>query len=274
MTTIPLMIDSGAYSAFYQGGEVDIEEYIDFIKRILVGKPDVVYISLDVINNGKATYKNWQRMKRAGLQPIPVYHAVTDEKWLQKYLAQTDHIAIGAVAKMASSQRKVALDRLWSNYLTDKEGWPLYKVHGFAVTGFSLMKRYPWHSLDSTSWLQSAMYGKVLVPHRRAGQWDYSRKPHSVFFSNRSPQIKNRGEHIETVSPLTRQLVLDYIAHLGSSYGVSKFDKEGKEEIVEPGICNDWMLRARMNAWFYTKFLAQLAWPRQFKIEKSAGFFI
>ncbi len=35
------------------------------------------------------------------------------------------------------------------------------KVHGFAMTKDSVMSRYPFYSVDSTSWLQGSMYGQI-----------------------------------------------------------------------------------------------------------------
>jgi|SRR5262252_6628889 len=38
-------------------------------------------------------------------------------------------------------------------YVTDDKGWPLRKLHGFGVGALELIQRYPWYSVDSTSWL-------------------------------------------------------------------------------------------------------------------------
>lgn len=145
---IPLMIDSGAFSAWTRKEVISLDEYISFLKKHIVKYPDVVYVNLDVIGNGKASYENWMAMRAAGLNPLAIYHATTDERWLKKYLHHTDHLGIGALAKMPSSSRTIILDRLWTKWLLDGHHMPTCKVHGMGISSFRHMKRYPWHSVD------------------------------------------------------------------------------------------------------------------------------
>jgi len=39
---------------------------------------------------------------------------------------------------------------------------PTLKVHGFACSGVQVMKRYPWYSVDSTSWLGSVIFARPI----------------------------------------------------------------------------------------------------------------
>jgi hypothetical protein len=281
------MIDSGAYSAWSQKNPIDIDEYITFIHTLLKktqGK-DIIYVNLDVLDdhNGCKSYANYRIMRDAGLHPIPVFHAISKPKWLEKYLEDTDFIAIGAIAKMGSLVRKLSLDSIWNRYLLDADGMPVCKVHGMGITSFPLMKRYPWYSIDSTSWLQAGMYGKVFLPRRRNGEWVYTTNPRVLSFSNQSPSVKEKGKHFDNVSPHERRLLKKYLEETGYKEGVSRHHKKKsiiekglfngeaqevvdykEEEVVEPGVYNRWEPRVFLNALYFARFVAALPWPRPF----------
>lgn len=270
--TLPLMIDSGAYTAWTKKQSIGLNEYITFIyEHVLPYFPQAIYVNLDVIGDGKASYRNWWAMKRAGLNPLPIYHVATEEKWLRRYLEETDSIGLGAIAKMTSSERMVSLDRIWSDYLIDKSNMPRVKVHGMGITSFPLMKRYPWYSVDSTSWLQFAIYGKMLIPHRRDGKWKYDKNPLIIGFSSRSPTRGEKGEHYENLAPAERELILKYLKTEKISIGKSKIRK-GKEEILEKGVSNDFRLRCYLNALFFSRFTDHLPYPRPFIINHGRLF--
>lgn len=140
---VDIFLDSGAFSAFTQGVNIDIQEYIDFIKT----HQDhlTVYANLDVIGSPEGTWKNQRRMEKAGLMPLPCFHYGEDPKWLVMYLSRGyEYIALGGMVPISTPDLKIWLDDIWKNYLTDAEGMPIIKVHGFGLTSNSLMRRYPW----------------------------------------------------------------------------------------------------------------------------------
>lgn len=263
----PLLLDSGAYSAFTRKQHIKLEDYVTFLKKHLAKKPDMLYINLDVISekSGEASYKNWMTMRSEGLDPIPVYHIGSDEKWLRKYLKRTDYIGLGAIADMVSRRRIWSLDRIWHTYLTDARNMPSCRVHAMGVASFPLMTRYPWYSLDSTSWMQQAMYGKLFMPHATdGGSWDYGRKPYLMGVSFRSPTKKQKGMHIDNIPPKAREVVLKWIADHGFVMGKSHIKDEEVVTDVE-GVENHFMHRAQLNAIFYAGFVGNLPYPRVFR---------
>lgn len=285
-----LMIDSGAYTAFTRGEEIDVDEYIEFCHKLLEHFPHAVIVNLDVIGDGAASYRNWRIIRKAGLDPLPVYHVVTEVKWLHKYLDRTDHVGIGAIANMITSKRRISLDRIWRDHLVDRQGMPIAKVHGMGITGFELMRRYPWHSVDSTSFMHIAVYGHIYLPQRRKGRWDYSQGPIKIAFTKQSSDRKNRWKHISTLSPPERKMLLKYIHDHGFVIGEAKasdkrrkrrsnypFGKPRKnkptdlevEEIVEPGVSNTYHHRAYLNAEFYSQFLREHPWPRPLAVRRT-----
>ncbi len=162
------MLDSGAYSAFTRGKEIDIDQYAEYCK--IHGHMFECCVTLDVIGDGKRSYENWLYLRKKGLDILPVYHIGTDEKWLVKYLKKTEYIGLGAVAKVSSAQRMLSLSRIWQKYLIDRKSIPVAKVHGMGLTAMKIMTTYPWYSIDSTTAVLAAGYGGVFLPAIRKGK--------------------------------------------------------------------------------------------------------
>lgn len=148
---------------------VEMDEYKEYrdnyIAYLLENKDKIdVYSNLDVINNPKLTWENQKMLEAAGLKPIPVFHLGSPEKWLERYLKKYDYIALGGLVPNKTAVLVPILDRLFKKYLLDDKGFPKVKLHGFACTAFTLMNRYPWYSVDSTTCGKLAMYGHIIVP--------------------------------------------------------------------------------------------------------------
>ncbi len=292
---VSIMLDSGAYSAWTQGVEIKIEDYIEFIKK----HSDTIThcINLDVILDGEGSYNNWVKMREAGIDAIPVYHLGTDEKWLEKYLAQTDYIALGAIANMSTPLRLLGLSHIWEKYLLDDDGYPKFKVHGLGLTSFKIMKMFPWYSVDSTSWVATGRNGSIYVPRQQFGEWIYDEDSWKITVSSRSPKTKDAGQHIDTLSPKQRALIIDYIHAKGYKLGKSRFEKkpqsyelkEGEkwaekkprnkdtkrmiEIIEEPGICNNYRLRDELNIIYFQDLEKSFPeWPWKYKRKGFKGF--
>lgn len=268
-----IMLDSGAWSAYTQKDPIDIDEYIKFVKEHehLLD----IYVNLDVINDGEASYKNWLYMKAAGLNPLPVYHMEDDRgqtaKWLYKYLEKTDYVAIGAIANKSVMARKMSLDRLWEDHLVDNQGYPIAKFHGFGLTSNVIMTRYPWFSVDSTSWVQYGKFGIVLVPGRTHGEYDYTKTVRKYVVSKRSPSktaVVNTGRrnpHIDNLGEDEREQFEEYIKEKGHILGESEWSDD-KEVILVRGLRNDHHLRDEINMDYFLDLEASLPeWPWSFK---------
>lgn len=295
--SVELFIDSGAFSAFTQGVKIDLDEYIAFIKQY----KDIisVYANLDVIGDAAGTLANQKQMEKAGLKPLPCFHYGEPVKYLQYYLERHDYIALGGMAAgpsgatLSSTDKGKWLDILFSKYICDEDGMPRVKVHGFGLTSLKLMLRYPWYSVDSTSWVVTGRMGSIYVPKPWAHSLDEVWK---VSLSNRSPNQSEAGKHLSSFSPNQRQYVLEYIEKKGYKLGKSEFktesadyalkDKErwnGKakgnqrevEMIIESGVCNDYRKRDEINIIYFLDLeKAMPKWPWAFKLtgEGRQGF--
>lgn len=196
-----VFLDSGAFSAFTQGIEVDLPGYCNYIKRnvdiIRHEDGDMLASVLDGIGDAHLTYENQMAMESQGVRPLPCFHYGEDEQYLEWYVANYSYITLGGMVPISTRDLFIWLDRIWEKYLTDAAGRPKLKVHGFGVTTVGIMRRYPWYSVDSSSWVQMAGNGSVLLlPEAKA-----------VSVSSNSPSRKNAGQHIDTMPPLMRERI-------------------------------------------------------------------
>lgn len=289
MSKVNLFLDSGAFSAFSKGVEIKIDAYISFLKENINYLE--VYSVLDVIGNPEATFENQEYMESKGLKPLPCFHYGEDVKYLKLYLDKYDYIALGGMVPISTKDLMIWLDNLFSSYICDSKGLPKVKIHGFGMTSLDLMLRYPWYSVDSTSWVMTSRFGSIYVPQRKQGKWAYDQNSWKVCVSNRSPSNKEEGKHYNTFSPMEQKVILDYLDMKGFKLGKSEFRKEekgyklregerwfGKEEadsqreikgdrngyvnigwtndrvvetIIEPGLCNDYKQRDEMNIIYF-----------------------
>lgn len=204
-----VFLDSGAFSSFTKGVEVDLPKYCDYIKRNkdIIEHVDGTLLAsvLDGIGDPLKTWQNQLAMEQLGVRPLPCFHYGEDERYLEWYIANYDYITLGGMVPISTPQLKLWLDRIWEKYLTDGSGRPRVKVHGFGLTTVSLMERYPWYSVDSSSWVQIARVGgMLLMPEARV-----------INVSNQSPQRRVEGQHIDTLTPLQRQAVEQKLAACG-----------------------------------------------------------
>lgn len=196
-----VFLDSGAFSAFTKGVEVDLPKYCDYIKRnkdIIEHVDGTILASvLDGIGDPLKTWQNQQAMERLGVKPLPCFHYGEDEKYLEWYIKNYDYITLGGMVPISTPQLKLWLDRIWERYLVDGSGRPKIKVHGFGLTTVSLMERYPWYSVDSSSWVQIARVGgMLLMPEARV-----------INVSNQSPNRRVEGQHLDTLPPIQREAI-------------------------------------------------------------------
>jgi hypothetical protein len=307
MNKVSLFLDSGAFSAFSKGVDININEYISFIKD----NEDYleVYANLDVIGDAEATLKNQRIMEKKGLKPLPCFHYGDDIKYLKLYMQEHNYIALGGMVPISTKNLILWLDEIFS-YICDDKGIPKVKVHGFGLTSFDLMFRYPWYSIDSTSWVMTGRFGSVLIPRFKNREYIYNEPPWKVTVSNQSPDVREQGKHISTFAPMEKDIIIDYLKSKGIKLGKSEYKKEDKknyklkkgerwagdieldlqqgedykqqqgdslvETIIEAGVCNDYRLRDEVNIVYYLDLEKHFPkWPWAFKLnqkESSKGF--
>jgi hypothetical protein len=206
-----IFLDSGAFSAYTLGVDIDLPTYCDYIKRnsdiIRIDEGIVMASVLDGIGDPQKTYENQLAMEAHGVRPLPCFHAGEDERYLERYVKNYEYITLGGMVGSSTKQLMIWLDRIWDRYLTDGSGRPRIKVHGFGITSVPIMETYPWWSCDSSSWIQSAAYGSVITPQ-------YG--PISV--SEKSPSRHDAGQHVETLTAIEQDRILRLFESQGFTY--------------------------------------------------------
>lgn len=204
-----VFLDSGAFSAFTKGVTVSIDDYVAFIKDnedIIVRDGNALCASvLDAIGDCNATYANQIAMQQRGVTPLPCFHYGEPEEALEYYLTHYEYITLGGMVPISSPQLKLWLDRIWDKIITDKDGKPRCKVHGFGLTTLSLMERYPWYSVDSSSWVQVGSVGNIYY------------KGTTLAISEHSPSRKVRGRHYDSLPEMQRECIRSYVESKGFS---------------------------------------------------------
>jgi hypothetical protein len=310
---VELIMDSGAFSAWNIGAEILLDDYIAYC----LDRLDVVdyFVNLDVIpsaatNRGstsqsrgvsphpynpdtpqiieaaaKQGWKNLMRMVDAGIpknQLIPVFHQGENFKWLEKMLDLFEYVGLSPANDKTTAEKRSWLDNCMS-WVTDRNGRPIVKFHGFAVTSFRLMMRYPWYSVDSASWVTVGRHGQIYVPRTKDGSWDYTQEPLKITLSAESffaPNKKKDPDHYRNLPESTREIVDAYLAEKGKEYqfGKSSFRWESAdykrqtnerlvkikdpnrpgekfiETIEEMGAGNNYKRRDELNIWYYIDF--------------------
>tara|TARA_R110001632_G_scaffold229939_3_gene366849 strand:- start:1373 stop:2173 length:801 start_codon:yes stop_codon:yes gene_type:complete len=147
-----LLLDSGAFSFYNSGKEICLNKYVESLKE----SPFKKYFNLDVIGDAEGSFLNYKKMLELNTNPIPVFHADTNLKYLQKYLDSTDFISVGGLVGNKNIERN--LDVVFSEI--DKGGYDV-SVHGLGLTSVPILKKYPFYSVDSTSYVSIIKFARV-----------------------------------------------------------------------------------------------------------------
>lgn len=205
-----IFLDSGAFSMFTLGKTINLDQYAKFISK----RADYLEVAsnVDVIGGGNelASYKNQKYLEGFKLPvPVcPVHHARDRDEWLVKYLDEGyPYIFLGGMVPETTGYLIDWLDHIWDKYLALPDGTARVKVHGFGLTTFELMDRYPWYSVDSTSWVMISMFGNILL--------EVEGKPRAITFSSKSPNTKNEGKSFWSLDAVTQDHVRKLLAAEG-----------------------------------------------------------
>lgn len=155
-----VILDSGAYSAWRSGKPVNLDAYCTYLLKNCdwIGS----YVALDVIMPGNPeeaaaqSFKNYEYMRGKGLDPIPVFHVGEDISWLHRMLdAGATYIGLSASSLVSRNKVDDWYATAWSHLVT-ADGLPVVKAHAFGEGRLQSLKRFPWYSADSTSWIYAA----------------------------------------------------------------------------------------------------------------------
>lgn len=245
---LELFLDCGAFTAFTKNVTIDLADYAEFVRRH--GKHYSAISSLDdTTKHPEISYKNLKELEKLGVKSCPVYHAREPVEWLERYIDEGhDYIFLGGLVPETTAWLKEWLDQLWDTHLTNKDGTPRVRVHGFGLTTLELLVRYPWYSVDSSSWLMIGVYGGIVM---RRGK-----RLFTVAISNQSKATDMlRAQHFAALSKMEQSQIRHELAKLH----------------ITPEQCSEtYVYRDIVNAWTFQN-LEDLG-PSHF-IRQNEGFF-
>lgn len=234
---LDLMLDSGAFSAHNKGKEINLDEYIAYIKEYQ--EYLTCYVNLDIIGDAEATMRNQRAMEAAGLSPMPVFHIGEEFSYLKALMDEYDYIGIGGIANLSGTGESFKFLNQVFGIVCDKNGYPTRKLHAFGITNTESIFGYPWYSVDSTSWLYSSRMGLLYIPRRlQNGEWDLLETTGKYFkpsITLLSPFLSEPGKHILNSPPAVKRLYDEWLECHGWVTGKSEFHKESPDYVLKKG---------------------------------------
>lgn len=228
-----VILDSGAFSAWSRGEALDIDAYIAFIFAnaehidhyvnldVIPGSFGVIPTPTEVEASARKSWDNLLYMEGHGLKPMPVFHMGEDFEWLRKIVVHalneggSDYVGISPANDRPTVQKRKWLDRVFTT-IGDADGRPMVKTHGLGVTSIPLLVRYPWHSVDSSSWTTASARGVLFVPPLVDGRAQYDTSPLVIYMSGVKAAASDERD-FRSISPTLRKHVEDFIAAAGST---------------------------------------------------------
>lgn len=204
---------------------IDIDAYHEHLERhkdiifravnldVIPGEQGRVPTEKQIIDAAEEGWKNYLYLKNKGWDTCHVYHQGEPIWVLDRMLKECDYIGVSPNNDSSESGKLQWMDHTFRHILNSDN--PKIKTHGFAVTSPTLVKRYPWFSVDSSSYSLTAAMGNILTPHGR------------IYISE---QNKGKEEHIEKKPKEVQDFIEDYLfKEIG--YGISSMTE--KRETVE-----------------------------------------
>jgi len=233
-----------------------MDQYVAFVKKYQ--KAIDLCASVDVLpfrNPGRPpagmdshslSYRNLKYLEKAGIKPVPVVHLGADINiWFRRYVEEGyQTIGLGGlVGSLAKPFCKHWVDRCFD--FICKKGKPRVRLHGFGVTSHEYLLRYPWWSVDSTTWTKKGAFGQILMPRYRRGNWIFTQddlvnaglsadnwpkhcNPWNVFMSEEHPtKGQENSMHFLSMKLKEQQLVKEWLRYLAIPLGTVGGNRDG-----------------------------------------------
>ncbi len=177
-----VFVDSGAFTAWTQGKQLDIDEYINYLNANT--NELTLFASVDNIP-GKfrrlatlkekqqspiLSWKNYMYMRERVVDKdklLPVFHIGEDFKHLNNMCniildgKHIPYIALGGTVGLNATTKDNWYKQCFK--IIKQSNNPNVKVHAFGMTSTNILENFPFNSADSTSWLMTANNGNIIT---------------------------------------------------------------------------------------------------------------
>jgi len=192
------MLDSGAFTYMSdpkKGNNINWEDYVDRYAA-LINKLDIdLFFELDidvVVGLAKVEELRYRLEQSTGKKSIPVWHHNRGKSYWLKMLENYDYVAIGGMVNNRRYMKQFEKQFPWF-IRTARESKT--KIHALGYTSFKGLFKYPFDSVDSTSWLQGNRGGFL---YRFNGQsLEQIRVPKGKKLQSRNVAIHNFKEWVK-----------------------------------------------------------------------------
>ena len=153
------MLDSGAFTFLNSKRKVDIDDYVEgYIK--FINQYDVQHffeLDIDSVVGYEEVKKIRRKIeRRTKKRCIPVWHKSRGIKEFRVMCKKYDYVAIGGIATGEIEKHEHFLLNSFCDLARSYD----CKIHGLGFTPPDV-KKYRFDSVDSTSWLAGARYGRL-----------------------------------------------------------------------------------------------------------------
>lgn len=152
-------LDNGAFSAWKQGGNIDLEAYAAWVTAWHMHPGFDFYVIPDVIDgtagDNLRMLASWAKTVPAAVwrKGAPVWHMHEPCEVLAELCAGHDRVCIGSSGDYATVGDSAWWGRMAEAmpYCTNSEGYPLVKLHGLRMLDPTVFSHLPLASADSTN---------------------------------------------------------------------------------------------------------------------------
>ena len=155
------LLDSGAFTFMSNSkSRTDWDEYVeryaDFINR-----HDIKHffeLDIDVLVGINEVERLRAKLEKlTNKKSIPVWHKFRGKDYWLKMVKDYDYVAIGGIVtkEIKPSEYK------YFTWLLNEAKKENCKVHGLGITSLVGLTKYPFYSVDSTTWLSGSRFGEI-----------------------------------------------------------------------------------------------------------------
>lgn len=172
-----LMIDNGEFTFHRKGGSLNIDEYIQWLNDNdecidyaialdkIPGRWGHVKTREEIAQAPEQTWNNYCYMYERVKSPkklLPVFHQYDNFKWLEQILTSgmPEYICLSGNKELTNKQREDWYETCYS-YIYKLN--PNVKVHCLGSATLQNAERFPFTSMDATSWIMTGANGSILT---------------------------------------------------------------------------------------------------------------
>lgn len=231
---------------------INIDAYAEHLDK----HKDIIYkaVNLDVmpghqgqirteqqcIDAAEQGWENYLYLKKKGHDTIHVFHQGEPLWVLDRMLKYCNYIGLSPNQDLSQKNKMRWLDDIFRHILDSNN--PKIKLHGFGVTAKMLVNRYPWFSVDSSTYSLTAAMGSILTNYGL------------VYVSD---QNKEHCNHIEN-KPQQSQYALDKYLIKKIGYGIKSMTQNKILEEIKCPQCNFQMMSVTKRQAYRTRNYANI----------------